>query len=95
MTPTAALYMEAGYVTIGTIVKARRLNFLQYLLKLLQEDMLSIFFHCQWLDINPFDWTEQVKVDLAEFNLPVDLAVITSKSVFNLEAAGEKESYRL
>ena len=30
-TPTAALYLETGCMSIGTIIKARRLNFLQYL----------------------------------------------------------------
>ena len=47
--PKAALYIETGTMTIGTIIKARRLNFLQYLVKLPKEEMLSRFFHCRWL----------------------------------------------
>ena len=68
-TPTAALYLETGCLSIGTIIKARRINFLQYLLKLPQEEMLSKFFHCQWLDNKKHDWTEQVRCDLEDFGL--------------------------
>ena len=82
-TPTAALYLESGCISIGTTVKARRINFLQYLLKLPKDDMLSRVFYCQWMDKNEHDWTEQVKADLEEFNLPNDLHYIEKKSVFS------------
>ena len=54
-TPTAALYLESGCVRVSTIVKARRVNYLQYLLKLPKHEMLSKFFYCQWLDKKPHD----------------------------------------
>ena len=76
-------------MTIGTIIKARRLNFLHYLVKLPKEEILSRFFHCQWLESNQHDWTNQVRIDLEELDLPVDLDVIEKKSIFswkNLEA---------
>ena len=82
-TPTAALYLETGTMTIGTTIKARRLNFLQYLVKLPKNEMLSRFFHCQWLESSQHDWTNQVRMDLAEFELPVDLEVIEKKSIFS------------
>ena len=82
-TPTAALYLESGCISIGTTVKARRINFLQYLLKLPKDDMLSRVFYCQWMDKNEHDWTEQVKADLEEFKLPNDLNYIEKKSVFS------------
>ena len=91
-TPTAALYLETGCMSIGTIIKARRLNFLQYLLKLPTEDMLARVFHCQWLESNQFDWTEQVRVDLADFKLPCDLELIKKKSVFSWKNLVKKKA---
>ena len=82
-TPSAALFLETGCMRIGTILKARRLNYLQYLVKLPEEDMLSKIFHCQWLVNNQQDWTRQVKKDLEDFNLPTDLDYISKKSVFS------------
>ena len=82
-TPTSALYLETGCMSITTTIKARRINYLQYLVKLPKEEMLSKFFHCQWLDSCQHDWTRQVRKDLEDFNLPVDLAVIEKKSEFS------------
>ena len=82
-TQAAALYLESGCVRVSTIDKARRVNYLQYLLKLPKHEMLSRFFYCQWLDKKPHDWTEQVKIDLKDFNLPADLELIEKKLVFS------------
>ena len=81
-TPTAALYLETGCIRIGTILKARRVNYLHYLVKLEKTEMLSRFFYCQWYDENPHDWTAQVKLDLEELRLPNDLDVIEKKSKY-------------
>ena len=43
-TPSAALYLETGCMRIRTIIKARRVNFLQYLTKLSEEEMLPKLF---------------------------------------------------
>ena len=91
-TPTAALYLESGCVSIGTIIKARRANFLQYLLKLPKDDMLSRVFYCQWMDKKEHDWTEQVRADLEDFRLPVDLAYIEKKSVFSWKNTVKKRA---
>ena len=45
--------------------------------------MLSKFFHCQWLDNKKHDWTEQVRCDLEDFGIQVDLETIENKSVFS------------
>ena len=82
-TPTSALYLESGCLTISTIIKARRINYLQYLVKLPQDEMLSRFFHCQWLDRSKYDWTRQVREDLSDFGLTCDLAQIKEKSIFS------------
>ena len=91
-TPTAALYLETGCMSIGTIVKARRVNYLQYLVKLPKDEMLSKFFHCQWLDGKAHDWTEHVKNDLEDFNLPVDLDIIQKKSVLSWKNLVKREA---
>ena len=57
-TPTAALYLESGCMSLGTNVKARRVNNLQYLLKLPKNEILSKKSYCQWLDGRKHDWTD-------------------------------------
>ena len=91
-TPVSALYLETGCISIGTIIKARRLNYLQYLVKLPQEEMLSRFFYCQWLESNQTDWTKQVKVDLVDFNLPEDLEQIRKRSIFSWKNIVKKKA---
>ena len=54
--------------------------------------MLSKFFHCQWLDGKAHDWTEQVKNDLEDFNLPVDLDIIQKKSVLSWKNLVKREA---
>ena len=60
-TPITALYLESGTMRIRTIIKARRLKFLHYLVKLPKRNMLSNFFHAQWEHSTKLDLTEQVK----------------------------------
>ena len=54
--------------------------------------MLSKFFHCQWLDGKKHDWTEQVKGDLEDLNLPNDLDLIQNKSVFSWKNLVKKKA---
>ena len=54
-TPSAGLYLELGCMRIGTIIKARRLNYLHYLVNLERVEMLSRFFWCQWNDDRKHD----------------------------------------
>ena len=46
-TPTEFLYLETVCLNIGMILKMRRVNYLQYLLKSEEEKMLSQFFRTQ------------------------------------------------
>ena len=91
-TPIAALYLETGSLRIGTILKARRINFLHYLLKLPKLDMLSKFFYAQWEDCTKLDWVEQVKEDLSDFGLPKDLEILESKSEFSMKNLVKKKA---
>ena len=89
-TPTSALYLESGCLRIGTIIKARRLNYLHYLVKLPENDMLSRFFKCQWDNPNMNDWTNQVKKDLGDLKLPKDLEKIRDKSLLSWKSLVKK-----
>ena len=81
--PTAAVYLELGCMRISTIIKARRLNYLHYLLNLDSDEMLSRFFWTQWLDNKKHDWCYLVKADLSDFDLTNDLSEIQRRSVFS------------
>ena len=54
--------------------------------------MLSRVFYCQWMDKKEHDWTEQVRADLEDFRLPVDLAYIEKKSVFSWKNTVKKRA---
>ena len=91
-TPISGLYLESGSIRIGTLIKARRANFLHYLLKLPKKDMLSKFFYAQWDHSLKLDWTEQVKVDLKDFGLPRDLEALEKKSKYSFKNLIKKKT---
>jgi len=55
-------------------------NFLHYLVNLDESEMLYKFFISQWDQGTELDWTEQVRLDLKDLNLPINLKFIKSKS---------------
>ena len=91
-TPISGLYLESGCMRIGTILKARRINFLHYLLNQPKEGMLSKFFYAQWQHSSRLDWTEQVKMDLFDFGLPRDLELLESRSTNNFKNLIKKKA---
>ena len=83
--PAEALYLELGCLNINTIIKARRLNFLHYLVTRNKNEMLYKFFKAQWNHPTANDWTEQAKQDLIDFGLNLDLDCISSKSKWSFK----------
>ena len=83
--PSASLFLESGCIRIGTMIKARRVNFLHYLVNLDESEMLYKFFISQWDQGTELDWTEQVRLDLKDLNLPISLKFIKSKSKFSFK----------
>ena len=79
-TPSEAFFLELGILPIGVIVKARRANYLHYLLKRDESEMLHTFFMTQWFNETAGDWTKQVKADLEDLNIPINFEFIRSKS---------------
>ena len=68
-THTEALFLELGILSIGTILKARRVNYLHYLATRKQSDKLFKVFSPQWNNPGRDDWAVQVRVDLSDFKL--------------------------
>ena len=79
-TPTEAYYLELGIIPVDIIIKARRLNYLHSILTRDKTGMLYTFFITQWTQPTKGDWTEQVKLDLAEFQIPCSFEYIQNKS---------------
>ena len=78
--PTESLFLELGCLDIKTILKARRINHLHYLVTRKSKEMLAKFFITQWKYPSPGDWTEQVKEDLKDFGMLADFDFMRSKS---------------
>ena len=81
--PLESLYLELGCLNIGTILKARRINYLHYLMSTKETEMLHKFFQAQWKYPTKNDWTEQTKADLEDFGITVDLVKSKSKYSFS------------
>ena len=65
---------------MGTTINARWINFLHYLLSTGENEMIHKVFIQQWNDPIKLDWTEQVKIDLADFHILPNLKEIKKKS---------------
>ena len=70
-----SLYLELGVIPIGVIVKARRIIYLHYLIRLEEKQMLSKVFKIQWKYPVKDDWVLQVQQDLRD----LDIVKIKSK----------------
>ena len=71
-TPIEALYFELGCTPIRHILKARRLNYLHYILKLEKSDLLWKVFDAQMQNPTKGDWYLQVIEDLKDFGITND-----------------------
>ena len=79
-TPQESFYLELGILPINVIVKARRINYLHYLVTRNQSEMLYKFFITQWNNPCRGDWTETVKNDLEDMEITSDFNYLKSKS---------------
>ena len=80
-TPGEGIMLEFGVLSIGTIMKARRVNFLQNLLKTSEKEMLSKFFKAQHSDPVKNDWTVQVLQDLKDLKIELSMEQMQQKSI--------------
>ena len=79
-TPGEAYYLELGVLPVSVIIKARRINYLHTILSSENTGMLYSFFITQWNNPTQGDWTEQVKKDLMDFQIPCSFDEIKKKS---------------
>ena len=79
-TPIPMLYLELGCLRIQTIIKCRRLYFFHYLISRVEDKSLNKFFMAQWNYPVKDDWTNDVKKDLTDFDIKLDLDLIRKMS---------------
>ena len=56
-TPVEGIQLELGVLSISTITKARRINYLHYLLTTSESEMILRVFMMQWKKTVKSDWT--------------------------------------
>ena len=79
------IQLEFGVLSNGTILKARRINYLQYLLQTSENEMLHKVFQAQLNQPAKLDWSEQIQKDLNDFKVKLSLEEIKSKSTDSLQ----------
>ena len=89
-TPAEALFLETGSLNIGTIVKMRRINYLQHLLQSDENKMLNKFFQTQLAFPVKDDWSEQVRQDLRDFGIREDFQWIKTTSQYTFRKLVKK-----
>jgi hypothetical protein len=72
--------LELGIIPISLINKARRINYYHYLTTRRETEILYNCFVTQFYKPCRGDWTETVKQDLEDFEIPCDFKNIKSKS---------------
>ena len=91
--PAEAVYLELGCLNVETIIKARRIIYLHYLLKQEDSSMMSKFFMAQWTyPARKNEWTEQVKSDLNDFGLSLDLDILKNISINSFKSQVKKKA---
>ena len=74
------LYLETGCKPIRFIIQARRVNYLQYILKEDQSSLVSKFFFAQNSQSLKNDWALTCRQDLKDLNINLSLEEIKRKS---------------
>jgi hypothetical protein len=80
-----SLYLELGLTPIRVIIKARRINYLHYLLNLKENEMLYSVFKAQWKYPTKDDWTVQVQKDLQDLKIDMSLEEMKKKSQWSFK----------
>ena len=79
-TPKEACHLELGLIPISCILKARRANYLHYLVNSNRHCMLYKFFITMYENPSKDDWTEQVEKDLNDLGICMDFEYLRSTS---------------
>ena len=84
-TPLEAYQLELGILPLSFIVKERRVNYLYYVITSDKSEMLYKFFIAQWEDPIKKDWVEQVRTDLEDLGIKLNVDEIEKKSEFTFK----------
>ena len=76
-----SLYLELGVSPNHILLKARRINYLHYLVNLDPEEMLYNFFETQYNYPTQDDWTLQVTEDLDDFGNSSSIDYLKNKCI--------------
>lgn len=68
-TPKPMLYFMTGSTPVHSIVKRRRLVYLNHILNQGEESLVRTFFDCQLETRKPKDWASQIMKDLSDFKI--------------------------
>ena len=79
-TPKEMLYLELGVSPIRNMIKSRRINFLQNILKEEKDSLMYNFLKAQLEDPTCFDWGETIMKDLDEYKVDLTLQDIEKMS---------------
>ena len=90
-TPKEMFYLELGVSPIRIIIKSRRLNFLQYILKESHDSMIHAFLMAQLSDPTRLDWGEAVLKNKAEFDISLSLQEIKLMSEMSFKGLVQKK----
>ena len=96
-TPIYLLYLEIGEIPIQYMIKARRINYLHYLLNSPKGEMLRNVFEAQIRNPLKDDWVNIIKKDLEGFNIKYSFDQISKikETLFKKEAAKACKDYTL
>ena len=92
-TPKEAGHLELGLITIGSLLKYRRLSYLHYILKTEENGMLRKFFNAMYENPSKDDWTVQASRDLKDLNIKEDFEYIKSFSEATFKKIVKKNVY--
>ena len=79
--PPEGVCIKLGCLDIKTLIIAKLINYLHYLVKQDKNNMLYKFYDTQWSYRCTNDWTWHFKSDLADFNITENLDQLKAKPV--------------
>ena len=70
-TPIEFIYLETGALPLSYVMSARRMIYLQTILKRHNEEIIRKVYECQKRNPSPGDWCEQLKEDFTNINMHI------------------------
>ena len=83
-TPRIILYLELGVMPLRYIIKSRRLNYLHYILNEDTNSMIYQFLQIQLQNPTKKDWGSEIRKDIQELNLGVEIEEIKKHAQNNI-----------